>query len=188
MNTIKNLVNIYLSDKNASGYSDIYDLLFPEYKDKKINLLEIGIGTLIGNKSNMLGWKNKHTEYLPGASLRVWKEYFYNANIFGIDIQEDCIINEDRITTFICDSTCKKDVSKINKGLKFDIIIDDGLHTFEAQNKTFNLFYPKLNDGGIYFIEDINDISLFHDKNSCLFEYVDRIQSNNKGNLLWIKK
>ena len=37
----------------------------------------------------------------------------------------------------------------------FDIIIDDGLHTHEAQWKTFLNFIPYLKDGGIYFIEDV---------------------------------
>ena len=37
----------------------------------------------------------------------------------------------------------------------FDIIIDDGLHTHDAQRITFENYFPYLNDNGVYFIEDV---------------------------------
>ena len=35
----------------------------------------------------------------PGASLRVWKDFFSNAKIYGSDIDKDILFNEDRIFT-----------------------------------------------------------------------------------------
>jgi hypothetical protein len=39
--------------------------------------------------------------------------------------------------------------------LMFDVIIDDGLHEAEAQMNTFANLFPRLKNGGYYFIEDI---------------------------------
>ena len=44
-----------------------------------------------------------------------------------------------------------------NKELYFDVIIDDGMHARLAQLKTFKNFYPLLNPGGTYIIEDMLD-------------------------------
>ena len=38
---------------------------------------------------------------------------------------------------------------------EFDIIIDDGLHTFNAGVSLFEVSFSKLREGGIYLIEDI---------------------------------
>ena len=47
--------------------------------------------------------------------------------------------------------------------LKFDkphLIIDGGLHTLEANSKTFRALYPLLEDGGFFVIEDLTPESL----------------------------
>jgi hypothetical protein len=184
---IAKLVDKYLSDKNASGYSKTYEKLFENLRYNTMNILEIGIGTLEGGKSNMLRWKEKKENYQPGASLKVWKEYFENSQIYGIDVKEDCMISESRIKTFLCDSTSDESVGKL-PDLNFDIIIDDGLHSFEAQNKTFKLFYPKLKKGGLYFIEDVRDYKKFFNVENELNRQNLLINKNDIGNLLWIKK
>ena len=46
--------------------------------------------------------------------------------------------------------------------VKFDLIIDDGLHTFEAGITLFRGFFPKLNANGIYCIEDVAPQDLDH--------------------------
>ena len=38
---------------------------------------------------------------------------------------------------------------------KFDLIVDDGLHTFEANINTFEELFPLLETDGLFFIEDI---------------------------------
>jgi hypothetical protein len=37
-----------------------------------------------------------------------------------------------------------------------DLIIDDGLHTKEAQIATLKNFYPALRPGGLYVVEDVS--------------------------------
>jgi len=150
------LFNKYGSDKDRNGYSHLYSILFDRIKNEKLNVLEIGIGTMIPNvSSSMKGYMPD--SYLPGASLRAWNDYFINSRIYGFDIQKDTQFKEDRIETFICDSTSNEDVNTLMEQLniKFDIIIDDGWHWDEAQRKTLGNFFPYLKDGGIYIIEDI---------------------------------
>jgi hypothetical protein len=43
--------------------------------------------------------------YMPGASLRAWRDFFRNGSVHGIDVQPDCLFSEERITTHLCDST-----------------------------------------------------------------------------------
>ncbi len=90
--------------------------------------------------------------------MRVWKDYFPNASIFGGDIDSETMFNENRIKTFIVDQTNKESVKKMWSKLKlndFDVIIDDGLHNFEAAKIFFDSSFKKLSSNGYYFIEDI---------------------------------
>jgi len=95
----------------------------------------------------------------PGASLYGWKEFFPNSEIFGADIDKDILFNTDRITTFYCDQTKPEIIKKMWEEPvleeNFDIIIDDGLHTFDANVCFFENSIHKLNPGGYYIIEDI---------------------------------
>jgi hypothetical protein len=155
-NSISYYFEKYSSDKHENGYSEIYDEIFSLKKYDDINLLEIGIGTLNYSNSNMIFWKNKHENYFPGASLRAFRDYFPNGKIFGADRQPDCMIFfEERIHTFLFDSTIKNDCDKFLFNLMFDFIVDDGDHYFKSQTQTFENLYPKLKPGGIYVIEDL---------------------------------
>ena len=43
-------------------------------------------------------------------------------------------------------------------GGNLDVILDDGSHIPEHQILTFNTLFPSVVPGGIYIIEDVNDI------------------------------
>jgi len=150
------LFNKYGSDKDKNGYSHLYSVLFDRIKDEELNVLEIGIGTMVsGACSSMQGYMPD--TYRPGASLRAWNDYFKNSKIYGTDIQKDTQFKENRIETFLSDSTDKIMVNNImaNLNIQFDVIIDDGWHLDKAQMKTLENFFPYLKEGGIYVIEDI---------------------------------
>ena len=182
MSELSELILKYGSDKNASGYTPYYTKLFKNLRHKEIDLLEIGIGTLQYTPSNMHGWKSRIPHYMPGASLRAWRDYFPKARIYGADVNQDCMIEENRIQTFICDSTSE------SLDMSFDIIIDDGLHTFEAQSKTFSNFYPLLRRGGFYFIEDIREMDRFFSKDSVIYEQRNKVFCTEARNMLWLQK
>ena len=93
--------------------------------------------------------------YKPGASLRSWQEYFPKASIYGGDIQFDTQFSEDRIKTFLFDSTKKFECDVTLQDMTFDIIIDDGWHWYEAQLNTFDNLFSRVRPCGYYIIEDI---------------------------------
>jgi len=140
-NNISNITNTG-GDSLKLGYTKIYDKYFETYKNKKINLLEIGI--------------------FKGDSLFIYDKYFSQINLFGLDINLDFIKNKyqekdfiNKLTLYNLDSTNSNDTSKITD--KFDIIIDDANHNPGSVIKTLLNFKDKLNKDGIYFIEDVGN-------------------------------
>ena len=128
----------YGTDKESKHKycSAFYEKTFSDLKDKKLNILEIGI---------------QH-----GSSLVLWNEYFKNSIVYGIDNSnfiKDRLDTYPRIKTIIQDAY-KKELT-FNLPL-FDIIIDDGPHTLESQIKFINNYFKKLNKNGALFIEDID--------------------------------
>jgi len=117
-------------------YFPIYEKHFSPIRNKPIKILEIGI--------------------LNGGSLEMWRYYFPEATIVGIDINPLCKEHEqERINVRIGDQTDEKFLqSLIDEFGAFDLIIDDGSHHVAHVNKTFQFLFPKLTDNGIYFIED----------------------------------
>jgi hypothetical protein len=192
MKTLQEIINKFGSDKNLSGYTTTYAELFESIRDKNLNLLEIGIGTIIpGAQSSMSNTQIQN--YKPGASLRAWKEYFSKSLIYGVDIQEDTQFTEDRIQTFLFDSTNKEECDSTLNNMKFDIIIDDGWHKWEAQLSTITNLFSRVNIGGYYIIEDIENggaSALFNSEFETLKKIVgeNNIQSNSVKNLIVIHK
>ncbi len=128
-------------------YSKFYNDLFFE-KRKNIKLVfECGIGD-----------KTSRKRFLPGASLRVWRDYFPNAKIYGADIKKNLIFQTRNIKTLQIDQMSKKSISNFWTKIKkknFDLIIDDGLHSFHANKILFENSFKYLKKDGIYIIEDI---------------------------------
>jgi hypothetical protein len=93
----------------------------------------------------------------PGASLRVWRDYFPNAKVVGVDIDSGCLFKESRISTYFMDQTCPTSIKQVfNKfPQKFDFIVDDGLHEYHAGVTLFENCIDNLSNEGIYIIEDV---------------------------------
>lgn len=156
----------YKSDKGAAtkptwhNYTIYYDTIFSSRKNEIKNVFELGIGTQkVDAPSSM------KPEFIPGSSIRAWRDYFPNATIFGADIDTDIIFEEDRIKTYYCDQTSDEIIKDMwnNDGMtdiSFDIIIDDGLHTFDANMCFFRNSIHKLNNEGYFIIEDITEYEL----------------------------
>lgn len=193
MNTIEELVKKYGTDKTLSGYTQTYESLFLSIKDKATSILEIGLGTQDPSiPSSFVGNGNLFEHYKQGGSLRVWRDYFPNAEIYGVDIAEDCMFEEERITTFLFDSSNDDDCKQQLKNLKFDIIIDDGNHDPKYQIKTLRNLFPQLKNNGFYIIEDIGGYS---GTEELLVDYIEEFNELtngheviNKGNHIVIQK
>ena len=120
------------------NYADFYEMIFGGMRMQVANVLECGIGR--------------------GGSLRAWQEYFPNAQITGIDIDETQLFADERIETHQVDQTDPASIAEFLAQVnnrKFDIIIDDGLHTYESGVTFFDNIIDNLTDGGIYIIEDL---------------------------------
>ena len=169
--------NKNISD-SVHNYTTFYFSIFNKLCEKKLRIFELGLGT---NNTSIPSNMGVHGR--PGASLYGWQEYFPNSEIFGADIDNDILFNTDKIKTFYCDQTNKDIIKKMwdEEDLQenFDIIIEDGLHSFNANVCFFENTIHKLKPNGFFIIEDIIKIEehLFINKikewelqyNDCLF-------------------
>ena len=193
MSDLFSLVEKYGTDKTLSGYTNTYSSLFEPIKNQVTSVLEIGLGTLNPEIPSSFSGNTQHfSHYKPGGSLRVWRDFFPNAKAYGVDIAKDCMFKEDRIQTFLFDSSEKEYVDYYLDDLEFDIIIDDGNHDPKYQVKTLRNLFPKLKDKGYYIIEDIGG---YPGTEELLIEYLDEFNSltnsykvTNKGNHIIIQK
>lgn len=123
--------------RSAHTYADVYSSLFSERRDEIRSLLEVGI--------------------FRGASLRVWRDYLPNAQIYGADIDRHLLFEEERITTTAMDQTDPASIAQAIASLRIssvDVIIDDGLHEFDANRVLFESTFELLSERGTYVIED----------------------------------
>lgn len=137
---------------NYHNYTDFYALLFDHCRNNITKVFELGIGT---NNEDVPS--SMTSAGSPGASLRMWREYFPNADIVGADIDSRILFQEDRISTFEVDQTSRNSIKimwdKIDT--QFDVMIDDGLHEYSANITFFENSFQKLISNGIYIIEDV---------------------------------
>ena len=159
----KGSINIMSSWHN---YTTFYYSIFKNLREKQLRIFELGLGTNNVNIPSNMGAGGR-----PGASLFGWSEFFPNSHIFGADIDSNILFNTNKIKTFYCDQTnpeiIKKMWNKPNLQDNFDIIIEDGLHTFNANVCFFENSIHKLNPNGYFIIEDIvnNEKHLFENIN-----------------------
>lgn len=138
------LALIHRCDKwGVHFYTPHYQSHFKKFRKGNINLLEIGVG----------GYKKANR---GGASLRMWKDYFRKANIFAIDIYDKSALEEKRVKIFQGNQTDIEFLTKLIDEIGHpNIIIDDGSHMNEDIIKTFNFLFPRLKEGGVYVVEDL---------------------------------
>ena len=74
-----------------------------------------------------------------------------------------------------------------NFDFKFDIVIEDGLHTFESNITFFENFIDMVKDNGIFIIEDIDKINFnnfenYISLNKMKYRYMELIKIPNDKN------
>ena len=139
------------SDKH--NYHLLYASLLKN-KNEITGLLEIGMGTNNTEIASHMGRLGK-----PGASLRAFRDYLPNAQIYGADFDKNILFEEERIKTFFVDQTRLDSFELLHNSIKakLDLIIDDGLHAPNANLATLIFALRKMenNDNGIFVIEDV---------------------------------
>ena len=132
------------SDKNTiHSYLPLYEKLLGHKKESARNILEIGI--------------------YGGGSIKLWRNYFLNATIYGLDIMDideisDDIKNDDRIILHASTDAYDENLfthNFLSKNLKFDLLLDDGPHTLESMKQFIKLYSKLMADDGILVIEDV---------------------------------
>ncbi len=129
------------ADKNSTyhNYTEIYSRYFAPLKEKPIKFLEIGLDR--------------------GASVKLWEEYFKNADLHFMDITlKRAEYFSIRSHYHKCDQENQSDLQhfiEITDG-NFDIILDDGGHTMNQQLTSLAALFPHVKSGGMYIIEDLH--------------------------------
>lgn len=148
------LFRSYGSDK-ASGhnYFIMYSHIIEQLggPESSLNILEVGLGTANPSLVSTMGSSGQ-----PGASLRAFRDYLPNSKVYGADIDRDILFTEDRIQTFFVDQLKIDSFASIPQvDGKFDLIIDDGLHSVGANLNTLLYGIQNVKVGGFVVIEDI---------------------------------
>lgn len=175
-------------------YADFYSRLFFHCRKHVRKVFECGLGTNNTAFTSTMGANGK-----PGASLRVWRDYFPNASIYGADIDESVLFEEERIRTFYIDQLDPQAIRAYWDQVgerDFDFMLDDGLHTFEAGACLFTHSIDYLAEDGIYIIEDVHMTDLlsfkaFFSKTAYAVDYVTLFRPNaplGRNNLVVIRK
>lgn len=116
------------------NYLPKYEFFLRGLKEKPLRLLELGVFT--------------------GSSARMWKRFFPQATIYGIDIDDSCrAYAEERLEIRIGD-LAKDEVLESLKEIRPHIIIDDASHIWSHQIKALLTLFFVLPSGGIYILED----------------------------------
>lgn len=144
------------TDKYDLGYiNEFYSQMFEPIKEKTEAVLEIGI--------------------YHGNSIKLWRDYFTNAVIHGIDVNYcKALENENRIITSYANAYDANFVSTIPDE-HFDVVIDDGPHTFDSMVFFLGNYLPKVKRGGLLILEDIIDRSWTPKLLQCVKQGVEKI-------------
>jgi hypothetical protein len=148
----KNLAELaakYGTDKLEHGYLPFYETHLPKNPKK---ILEIGVK--------------------EGRSIQMWKEYFPDAEIHGLDLFQEFEIPQIEGCYFWKGNQCDYRILEKLREQEFDVIIDDGSHNSRDQMITFfGLF-----SGQHYFIEDVHCCSEGFYRQGLPYEFTaDRI-------------
>ena len=141
--TLTEIAKRYPTDKATHDkFTEHYQFHFDKFRNQEIKLLEIGVG----------GYTNPNE---GGGSLKMWKDFFENGEIFSFDIIDKTHLSEPRITVFQGNQVDNNFLSNlVNQTGPLDIIVDDGSHLNSHVIRTFNYLFNYLKTGGIYVVED----------------------------------
>ena len=134
------------------GYQDVYARVLRHLRATSVRVLEIGIG--VNDPSAASGMSTQH---LPGASLMGWANYFGEAEVFGADVDRRVLSANHYYKAYWVDQRNSESIYALAEtvGAPLDLIVDDGLHTAEANGNTLAALLPLLSSRGVMVIEDI---------------------------------
>jgi hypothetical protein len=166
MESLTELANHFGSDKGTvppgpgfrgNDYTSIYEAYLKGYRDRAFSLVEIGLGV----KGDRWEAKIVQGRNTGGASVKMWRNYFPRAHIYGLDVNECAYLDDERTRTFVADQGNVEDLAAFVESVpSFDVVVDDGSHRPDHQQISLDFLFPHLSPGGLYFIEDLFDNGL----------------------------
>lgn len=122
-------------------YFEVYEHYLRPLKRTTFSLLELGV--------------------YRGESLRAWQAYFRRAKIIGLDIDPEAA---NRALGFKVFTGSQSDPAVIDQALReagenLRVVIDDASHLNALTVASFDLIFPRLPSGALYFIEDLAPVS-----------------------------
>lgn len=138
----------YGTDKSSNHHDflKVYEQYFESVRNKNISLIEIGYG----------GYE---FEDRGGESARTWYEYFPNAKFVYVDLYNKIGAMNDRTDFFQGSQTDKhllKTIIEREAGAEKRVVIDDASHINPLTIETFEIVFPLLKSGDLYFVEDVH--------------------------------
>jgi hypothetical protein len=145
-NELEALALMHGSDKASHGYCALYHDLFAPLRDRPVRVLELGVG----------GFERPDDPAFGGASLRMWRDYFPDGHVVGLDIYDKSGVAGERLTVVQGSQDDAVLLSRlVAQHGPFDIVIDDASHIPALTKRSFELLFPTLLEGGIYVLEDV---------------------------------
>ena len=144
------LLNRHGSDKaSIHNYHLIYGHFFALCTSPP-KILEIGLGS-----NNTAIPSNMGADGKPGASLRAFKEFSPHSVVDGADIDSTIRVEGSRV--FRVDQTEPSSFVEIKRNGEpfYDLVIDDGLHSPDANINTLTFGLNHISPEGVVIIEDI---------------------------------
>ena len=123
-------------------YTPHYERHLGHLRDESFVLLEIGVGGYARTGEG-------------GGSLRMWRRYFPQAQVVGLDIEDKSFLDRPRMTTVQGDQTDRVVLTSVVERFGVPrVVVDDGSHRPADIIATFGILFPLLPDGAVYAIED----------------------------------
>ena len=146
--------------EDMHNYVAIYEHIFSPFRNEVFNFLEIGINRC--------------------RSHRMWKDYFPNATIYGIDNRKSCVVPHRKVKRMILNIVDQGDKQQLieyaNSTPQWRVIMDDGSHKSSHQKLTFEVLWDSLEPGGYYIVEDTHT-SFWDEFKDCEVSLVQRMLS-----------
>lgn len=149
---LKTLFDWHGSDKaNSHNYHHVYGAILCQ-PERATAVFEIGLGTHHTDVVSNMGAQGR-----PGSSLRAFRDFLPHAQIYGADVDRRVLFSEERIQTFFIDQTDLGAVDALSGQLdrQFDLVIDDGLHSPNANVAALVFGLRHVKPGGYFVVEDI---------------------------------
>lgn len=171
------------------SYTPFYYKLLNGRRKSIKKVLEIGIGYYKTMKDEEIVYdKGLKRYYHKGASLKMWREFFPNAQIYGADIRPETIFEDKRIKTYLCDERKKEDIERLieKTGSDIDLVVDDASHHVDDQIFLSRMLLPLIDKGVIYVIEDVSHSKKISKALTSYDCYVQDVSRKWHGGMLYV--